>query len=263
MCIKGGYILQPRIIDDSELMHDPPIVREVWLYLLRKVNHRKVDKFARGSGFFNLSDIADDLHWYVGYRRMKYSKPQLTKTLRRLRERNMIETTKATRGIFITVCKYDYYQDPKNYEGTAKETRRKSGVITKNKNDKNERIEEERVIAPETEFYPFSEFWDDYDKKVGERSKLEKKWENVSNHDRETIKNYLPKYKASEPDKKYRKNPETFLNNKSWNDEIIQQQPIRTNGTNGHRPGQIIQPGTEQEKEQLLKRYEAIENGNN
>jgi len=48
---------------------------------------------------------------------------------------------KATRGVIITVLKYDYYQDPKNYEGNDEETtkgsRRKSGGSTKNKNDKN------------------------------------------------------------------------------------------------------------------------------
>jgi hypothetical protein len=48
---------------------------------------------------------------------MRYSKPQLTKSLRRLREGSAIATTKETRGILVTICKYEYYQDPKNYEG--------------------------------------------------------------------------------------------------------------------------------------------------
>jgi hypothetical protein len=60
---------------------------------------------------------------------MKYSKPQLTKSLRRLREENMIATPKATHGVFVSVLNYDFYQNPKNYEsnseGNAKETRRK------------------------------------------------------------------------------------------------------------------------------------------
>ena len=33
--------------------------------------------------------------------------------------------------------------------------------------------------------------------------------------------NYLPAYINSTLDKQYRKNPETFLNSKGWNDEII------------------------------------------
>ena len=32
---------------------------------------------------------------------------------------------------------------------------------------------------------------------------------------------YIPQYKQCQPDKKYRKNPETFLNQKAWNDELI------------------------------------------
>lgn len=68
---------------------------------------------------------------------------------------------------------------------------------------------------------PFENFWDLYDKKVGDKSKLQKKWEKLHDSERLAIMEYVPKYKKSQPDKKYRKNPETFLNNKSWNDEII------------------------------------------
>ena len=32
---------------------------------------------------------------------------------------------------------------------------------------------------------------------------------------------YIPQYKLAQPNKKYRKNPDTFLNGKSWNDELI------------------------------------------
>ena len=133
MTIPGGYILQPRKIDESDIMHDAPVVREVWLYLLRRVNHKDGEKFKRGTNFFRLSDIQEALHWYSGYRKMKYSKPQITKAIRRLRERNMVETTKETRGLMITILNYNYYQDPKNYGsndgGNTEETRRKHGGI--------------------------------------------------------------------------------------------------------------------------------------
>ncbi|PSK85252.1 hypothetical protein [Prolixibacter denitrificans] len=136
--IPEGYILQPRAIDQSDIIHESPVVRELWFYLLRKVNHKDNGKYRRGEGFFNLSGIAEDLHWWVGYRKKKYSKPQLTKSLGRLRERNMVETAKATRGLIVTICKYDYYQDPENYvgnsEGNTKETRKKRQGSTKNNN---------------------------------------------------------------------------------------------------------------------------------
>jgi len=70
--------------------------------------------------------------------------------------------------------------------------------------------------------FSFEKFWNLYDKKVGDKSKLEKKYKRLTPIEKSEIFEYLPKYKAAIPDKQFRKNPETFLNNKSWNDEIIQ-----------------------------------------
>lgn len=67
----------------------------------------------------------------------------------------------------------------------------------------------------------FSEWWDLYDKKIGDKTKLEKKWNNLNNEERSKSIAHTILYKQSQPDKKYRKNPETYLNNKSFNDEII------------------------------------------
>jgi hypothetical protein len=149
--IPGGYILQPRKIDESEVSKMPPVTRELWLYILRKVSHKDNGSLKKGQGFFRLSDIQKDLSWHVGYRLETYSKPQLTKSLRRLREGNMIETMKATRGILVTVCKYSTYQDAKNYEGndegTTKEQRRKRRGHTINKNVKNKEVIESIYIG--------------------------------------------------------------------------------------------------------------------
>ena len=73
--------------------------------------------------------------------------------------------------------------------------------------------------------YCFEDFWNDYDKKVGEKKKIEKKYNKLSDSEKLKIKDYIPLYKNSQPNKQYRKNPETFLNNKSWNDEIISNLP--------------------------------------
>jgi hypothetical protein len=67
----------------------------------------------------------------------------------------------------------------------------------------------------------FDWFWNDYDKKVGVKEKLKKKWNKLTDQERENAMNYIELYKQSVPDKQFRKNPETFLNNKSWNDELI------------------------------------------
>lgn len=67
----------------------------------------------------------------------------------------------------------------------------------------------------------FEWFWVDYDKKVGDKQKLKKKWNKLTDQERQNAMNYIDLYKQSVPDKQFRKNPETFINNKSWNDEII------------------------------------------
>lgn len=83
----------------------------------------------------------------------------------------------------------------------------------------------EKIFTPteevKLEFYPFDEFWNDYDKKVGDKEKLRKKWQRICVRDRKIIKDHIPKYKLAQPEKQYRKNPETYLNQKSWNDEVI------------------------------------------
>ena len=74
----------------------------------------------------------------------------------------------------------------------------------------------------------FDEFWNLYDKKV-EMSSCKKKYEKLSEEVRAKIKEHLPKYKEAQPDKQYRKNPATYLNKQSWNDELIQGDNKTTN----------------------------------
>jgi hypothetical protein len=73
--------------------------------------------------------------------------------------------------------------------------------------------------------FQFEDFWNLYDKKVGDKDKISKKWQALTDPDRAAAINYIPGYIASRPDKQFRKDPTTFLNNKSWNDEIIQSNP--------------------------------------
>jgi hypothetical protein len=68
---------------------------------------------------------------------------------------------------------------------------------------------------------PFERFWEAYDKKVGEKNKVKKKWGALTLETQNKILAHIPKYKLAQPNKQYRKNPETYLNNKSWEDEII------------------------------------------
>ena len=65
----------------------------------------------------------------------------------------------------------------------------------------------------------FCEFWDLYSKKVDSK-KCEAKFKKLTKAQIDLIFEKLPAYVKSTPDKQYRKNPITWLNNESWNDEI-------------------------------------------
>ena len=84
-----------------------------------------------------------------------------------------------------------------------------------------DKIREDKIREDNTKKEAFDFFWNLYDKKIGDKEKVFKKWCKLSNEEKQLINDYIPKYKISQPEKRYRKNPETFLNNKGWNDEII------------------------------------------
>ncbi len=92
--------------------------------------------------------------------------------------------------------------------------------------DKEEEKEKEK---PETkvEIWPtFEDFWTAYAKKVGSKEKCKQKFDKLNQDTKEIIMNHVFDYVKSTPDKQYRANPETFFNQKRWENEII----INSNG---------------------------------
>lgn len=77
-------------------------------------------------------------------------------------------------------------------------------------------------LKPITEL--FDRFWNLYNKKEGKR-KTEQRFNKLKPDEIDLIFERLPAYIKSTPDKKYRKNPLTWLNGEHWNDELEQAQP--------------------------------------
>jgi hypothetical protein len=96
-----------------------------------------------------------------------------------------------------------------NKDANALQLQSKSNAIREEK-----RREEKRINIE------FDLFWDLYEKKVN-RVKSEKKWLSLKDKEREAIIDFIPRYKKNQPDPQFRKDPMTFLNNRSWEDEII------------------------------------------
>jgi hypothetical protein len=82
-------------------------------------------------------------------------------------------------------------------------------------------IQKKQIQKKEHKSSEFEKFWDLYEKKVGDKEKIRKKWELLAEKDIEKIFWHVPLYKKTTPDKKFRKDPSTYINNKAWNDEII------------------------------------------
>lgn len=92
----------------------------------------------------------------------------------------------------------------------------------KKKTEEEVDIEEEGQNIPSVVvLYPsFDEFWNLYDKKI-DKSKCEKVWTKIPDSEKWKIISHVPPYVESTPDIQYRKNPLTYLNSKSWNNDII------------------------------------------
>lgn len=128
-----------------------------------------------------------------------------------------------------SISKYKAYSDSRRRNRTGKT---KEDINNTCKTHENH-MESESVYISEDVFIntlhnkkeisiDFEVFWSLYDKKVGAKEKLTKKWESLTDHERASAIDHIQKYRLAQPDKKYRKDPSTYLNNKSWNDEIIQ-----------------------------------------
>lgn len=148
--------------------------------------------------------------------------------------------TDETGGLYNERCRYEVNKRRKYSE--SRSTNRKGDQKQEVEQEQAEEVEpepevvvEEKVIGKVLDFtkelnIPFEFWWDEYRKKVGDIKKLTKKWSSLTEVDRVKAFEHTKRYVIATPDKAYRKNPETYLNNKAWNDEIITKSEIHING---------------------------------
>ena len=82
---------------------------------------------------------------------------------------------------------------------------------------------EQKVLKKKEDGELFESIWKLYGKK-GNRKTSITKWSKLPKETQDLIFKKVPAYIESTPDKQYRKNFETYLNQESWNDEIIKKQ---------------------------------------
>jgi hypothetical protein len=93
-------------------------------------------------------------------------------------------------------------------------------------------VKEKEQEKEEVKEKEFDLFFDYYDKRVNKIAS-KKLFLKLSETKKDLIRNHLPLYLDSTPDKQFRKSPDVYLRNECWNDEVIK--PTKTTQDNGTR----------------------------
>jgi len=106
-----------------------------------------------------------------------------------------------------------------------REARLKQGLSNKEKENYNDNDNDNYNKG----VFPFEDFWKMYKKSV-DKKKCQSKYSKLSDKDKLAIKEKLPAYVESTPDKQYRKGPLVYLNGNCWENEVINQNNGANNG---------------------------------
>lgn len=223
----NGYISLHRQILENPLSNKPNYLA-VWIYLLLKANYKQKriiwnnETIELKPGQFIGSILQISTHFSL-------STGTITYILDFFEKEGMLRRTSNKRFTLFEILNYHKYQkveikqseeipDNKGFEAGQEsivenklKTNRKQ-IETTNKDNKNNNI---YIVQNE-----FERFWNLYDKKVS-KDKSFKLWIKLKAEDKMKIFETLPLYVKATPDKQYRKNPDTYLRNKSWKDEIL------------------------------------------
>ena len=202
----SGFIKLHRSLINWE-WYDDHNVKMVFIHCLLMANYRdkqyRGNLIKRGTFVTSRSKLAEQLGLSVQNIRTAISKLESTSEL---------TSFKSSKGLVIQVINYDKYQSLTSELTDNQPVTNQQLTTTKNiKNNK-----EVKNIN-----IPFEDFWNLYDKKVGNKQTIKKKWNKLTNQEREEAMEYIPKYKQVTPDKQYRKNPDTWLNQRGWEHELI------------------------------------------
>ena len=222
--MNNGFIFLHRSLLESEVFASQNTLK-IWVWCLLKANFKskyvslkvgkgeRAVKVERGQFIFGRLKAEKELA-------IKGS--TIYKNIQKLERMGNISIKSNSQYSLITIDNYDTYQNrsnhkeqPSNSQVTSKEqvsNKQVTQLIKDNKVNK-----EKKNINVQNEF---ERFWNEYDKKISKKKSLIL-WDKLSESDKEEIFKTLPEYVKSTPVKKYRKNPDVYLRNRAWEDEII------------------------------------------
>jgi hypothetical protein len=214
----SGWIKLHRSITDHWLYTEKRVYSrfEAWNDILLTVNYSDAKTIIKGK-MYTIKRGESILSLESWAKRWNWDKSKVRRFFSLLQTDAMIVVKGDSITTHLIVCKYDSYQGDRHADETQKKHKRNADDIQTTPIEE----EEEYKKNKEEKEILFERFWDLYDKKVGDKDKIKSKFDNLKGSEIELIFIHIPKYKIARPDKKYRKDPSAYLNQKSWNDEII------------------------------------------
>tara|TARA_R110002153_G_scaffold238168_4_gene392461 strand:- start:14066 stop:14767 length:702 start_codon:yes stop_codon:yes gene_type:complete len=213
--MSSGWIKLHRQLLEWE-WYDDTNTKCLFLHCLLRANHSDTEwrghKIKRGQFLTSVDTLTRETGLTVS---------QIRTSLKKLISTNEIASKSQARSTVITVVQYDSHQGsdkPDDKLMTMKSQADDNEIAT----DKNLRTKEVKNVITKVTNDRFDDFWNMYDKKTG-LPKCKAKFSKLADSDIELIFKNLPAYVASTPDKKFRKNPEVWINNQCWHDEIIKE----------------------------------------
>jgi hypothetical protein len=203
---------------------------QAWVDLLLLANHDEGEFRVRGN---RIKITRGQLGWSEKNlaTRWKWSRGKVARFLNDLEKDQQIVQQKSRLTTIITILNYNEYQgggqqnEHQIGQQTGQQTEQQTGQQTSINKKERRKEEKNNSLALLDLNVPFDQFWKLYDKKV-DMSKCSKLWSKMSDQERLDAISHVPRYVASKPDKQFRKNPATYLFNKSWNDEVLGETPV-------------------------------------
>jgi hypothetical protein len=124
----NGYVLYARAMLDSTLWGAGPDALRVGTWLIMQARYNQTPKkypgvtVERGDVLTSLSHIAAGCSWFENRAVREYSRAKVARIIDTLCSIGFCIRTSDTYGTHITICKYDYYQNPANYNSNSDDT---------------------------------------------------------------------------------------------------------------------------------------------
>lgn len=222
--IPGGFILKARkTLNNSVLADGPPLYSKLWDWMLMQAFWKDGDKLKRGQFSTSTREMQEAVSWKVGYRKRLPTRQEIRSSYEAFTNNHMINHTKTTRGMVITICNYDIYQNPANYE---QPTEQPDGHTTNNQVATHDREEGYKKEKKEKKLpSSFSRFWDVWQKKV-DRTEAAQVWATLNPSEEliqkivDNVTDRMASEDWSKEGRQYCPGPAKYLRKRKWEDEI-------------------------------------------